>query len=230
MSGVRGTLEGRRCRGSRNALCAWCLSWLSCIVGVSAGCRLFAPPVMPHDMVEPILLENPMWVPATDVDLVWDQVVDAIDDYFKIEREERLRLVGNVLTEGRLETFPLPGATFFEPWRRDSTPGFERWQSTLQSIRRRATARATPSRGGFEIEVIVSKELEDLFQPEQSTVGGATLRHDGSVVRTPTNPRTGQVSLGWIPLGRDVALEQRILADLQARLGGTEPPPTHFHP
>jgi hypothetical protein len=164
-----------------------------------------------------------MFVPAMDIDFLWDQVVDAVDDYFKIAREERLRLVGNVLTEGRLETYPVIGATYLEPWKRDSTPGFERWQSTFQTIRRTAIVRVTPTKGGYLIDVQVTKELEDLFQPEHSTIGGATLRHDGALVRAaPQSPR-GPAVLGWIPLGRDVLLEQRLLADLHARLIGPDP-------
>lgn len=51
----------------------------------------------------------------------------------------------------------------------------------------------------------------------------ANLRNDDSVQRF-TNPVGGQpVSIGWIPLGRDVALEQTILGQLQARFGGQAP-------
>ncbi|MBM3998382.1 MAG: hypothetical protein FJ297_02370 [Planctomycetes bacterium] len=167
---------------------------------------------------EPAFLDNPLFVPMTDIDFVWDQVVDSVDDFFRIDREERLRLVGNALTEGRLETFPIVGSTVLEPWRTDATPGFERWQSSLQSIRRRASVRVTPSAGGLQIEVLVAKELEDLYQPEHATVGGATLRYDGTVVRAEPGRATGPVSLGWIPIGRDVVLEQRLLSDIRARV------------
>ena len=57
-----------------------------------------------------------MYVPLSDREFLWNQLVDTIDNYFQIEREERVRLVGGVLTEGQIETFPLPGATIFEPW------------------------------------------------------------------------------------------------------------------
>jgi hypothetical protein len=40
-----------------------------------------------------------------------DPAVDAVDDYFRIEREERVRLIGGVLTEGRIDTFPITGST-----------------------------------------------------------------------------------------------------------------------
>jgi hypothetical protein len=187
-----------------------------------------APPQNTIPSPASVLWDNPMFVPATDIDFLWDQVVDAIDDYFKIAREDRLRLTGNVLTEGRLETFPTIGATYLEPWKKDATPGFERWQSTLQTIRRTCTARVTPTKGGYLIDVAVVKELEDLYQPEQSTIGGAALRHDGALVRTDVRAPRGPTVLGWIPLGRDTLLEQRILADLHARLTTQIPP--HLSP
>lgn len=164
------------------------------------------------------IIENPLFVPAMDREFIWNQTVDAVDDYFRIEREERVRLIGGVLTEGRIDTHPLTGSTLFEPWRNDSTPGYEKLHATLQSIRRRGTVRVIPTEGGYLLDVHVLKELEDLDKPEHATAGGATLRHDGSLVRQEGAAGRYSVSLGWTPIGRDLTLEQNILADLQARL------------
>lgn len=166
----------------------------------------------------PLPLENPLLVPAVDREFLWNQTVDALDDYFRIEREDRVRLIGGILTEGRIDTFPMTGSTVFEPWRVDSTPGYEKWHATFQSIRRRATVRVIPAEGGYLLDVLVQKELEDLDKPEHATAGGATLRHDGTIVRQEGAPGRYSVTLGWIPIGRDVTLEQRILADMVARL------------
>jgi hypothetical protein len=163
-------------------------------------------------------IENPLFIPPVDRELLWNQTVDAVDDYFRIEREDRVRLIGGVLTEGRIDTFPTVGSTLFEPWRRDSTMGYEKLHATLQSIRRRATVRVIPVEGGTLLDVIVQKELEDLDKPEHATAGGATLRHDGTIVRQELPPGRFSITLGWIPIGRDMTLEQRILADIAARL------------
>jgi hypothetical protein len=166
----------------------------------------------------PQTIENPLFVPAMDREFLWNQSVDAVDDYFRIEREERIRLIGGVLTEGRIDTFPLSGSTILEPWRRDSTRGYEKWHATLQAIRRRATVRVMPTEGGYLLDVVVQKELEDLDKPENATAGGATLRYDGTLVRQQGAPGRFSVNLGWIPIGRDCSLEQRILADISERL------------
>ncbi len=165
-------------------------------------------------------LENPLFIPQPDAEIVWNQLVDELDDYFRTRREERVRIIDNVQTEGWIETFPATGGTWLEPWRTDSTPGFERWQSTLQSIRRWARVRMIPAPGGFRVEVAVYKELEDLEQPQHASVGGSTRRYDNSRERDAEGLLIGPDRYGWIPQGRDTCLEQRILANLLGRLTG----------
>jgi hypothetical protein len=166
-------------------------------------------------------------VPVVDEELAWDQITDVVTDYFRISREQRARRSGEVWTEGCIETAPLDGATWLEPHRHDSVGTFNRWESTFQTIRRRAVIRVIPDANGYQIEAIVEKELEDLPRPEKATAGAAVFRNDGSlpsrrleeISRTRSSPR-------WIRLGRDPALEQRMLADIHARLTGVATGPT----
>jgi len=162
-----------------------------------------------------------MLVPVVDEELVWDQIVDVVSDYFKLTREQRARRSGEVMMEGFIEAAPQEGATWLEPHRRDSVGKFNRWESTFQTIRRRAVVRVIPDPGGYLVEVIVEKELEHLPNPEKATAGAATFRNDNSLPsqrleqasRTRSSPR-------WIQLGRDPPLEQRMLAEIHARLSG----------
>jgi hypothetical protein len=185
------------------------------LLGSFSGCAAIHNPFgqRTHSVVE-----NPLFVPAMDREFLWNQCVDAIDDYFRIQTESRVRVDAGILTEGQIHTYPTTGSTWLEPWRTDSTRGYEKWHATFQSIRRRATLRVIPTEGGYLIDVYVLKELEDLDKPENATAGGATLRHDGTLVRQEGPAGRYSVTLGWIPLGRDMTLEQQILADLQARL------------
>lgn len=168
-------------------------------------------------------VENPLFVPIADHEFVWDQVVDEIDDYFKISLEERVRVVGNVLTEGRIETYPTPGATLLEPWRKDAASHYEKIYSSLQSIRRHAVVRVAPTSGGYTIEVAVFTELEDVSSPEHATAGVTSLRHDGSLVRVELDNEATPTTLGWIPQGRDAALERRIINQLRSRFTDQQP-------
>lgn len=165
-------------------------------------------------------LQNPLLIPVTDRDLLWEQVIDTLDNYFVIQREERVRQVGDVLLEGRIETFPVGGATILEPWRKDSTHGFERMQSTLQSIRRRALVRVAPTASGYLVDVAVYKELEDLASPQHATVGRSRVRHETTLERDEQEIGADTFTLGWIPLGRDTTLEQRILEEIRQRTLG----------
>jgi hypothetical protein len=213
------------------ASCAeWVRAWLRCAGAVcallAAGCSApwSASSYMPPKIgLVPLPLPqgNPVVVPSLDRDLVWDQVVDVVDDYFRIEREDRVKLVGDLLTEGRIDTYPRSGSTIFEPWNNDTVTPYERWESTLQSIRRIALVRVIPTEGGFLVEVQVRKELEDVPRPESGAISihnSQALRNDDALRRI-ANPTAGrQPTLGWIDLGRDAALEQQMLAEIQGRL------------
>jgi hypothetical protein len=169
---------------------------------------------------------NPIVVPVVDETLAWDQIVDVVSDYFSVTREQQARRGGETPMEGRIETRPQVGATWLEPHRKDSVGRFNRWESTFQTIRRRALVRVIPDAAGYLVEVVVEKELEDLPKPEHATAGAATFRNDGSLPsrrleqqgRTHTSPR-------WIALGRDGPLEQRMLAEIHARLSGVSAGP-----
>jgi hypothetical protein len=160
-------------------------------------------------------------VPVSNDEWAWDQITDVVSEYFTITAEQPARRGGEVAVEGRIETAPQDGATWLEPHRNDSVGRFNRWESTFQTIRRRASIRVAPDAVGYTVSIAVEKELEDLPRPERATAGAATFRTDGSlpsaraeqVSHTRASPR-------WIPLGRDPALEQRMLAEIHGRLAG----------
>jgi hypothetical protein len=180
------------------------------------------PPIVPQ--------ANPLIINNMNPDLVWDRTVDVVDDYFRVEHEERVRVVDGVHTEGFLETYPRGASTIFEPWNQDSVTPYQRWHATLQSIRRRAKVYVLPVEGGYQVDVQVYKELEDVARPESGSISLAnaqTLRNDDALQRL-TNPVGGQEpTRGWIGIGRDTELEQVILAGIQSRLGGTIVPAPH---
>jgi len=184
----------------------------------AGGCAGGVPPSGPIQGPAGGFCDNPVFLPHASHERVWETVVDVVDDHFKIEREEPVRLIGDVLTEGRLDTFPLVGSTILEPWHGDSANGYEKLESTLQSIRRRAEVRVIPDEGGYWVEVAVFKELEDAIRPADATAGAAAFRHDGTLSRVVSPVGEEEINEDWVPLGRDPALEQRIIGQLQARL------------
>jgi hypothetical protein len=160
-------------------------------------------------------------VPVTDDEFAWDAIAAVVSDYFPITVEQRARRGPDVWSEGRIETAYQSGATILEPHRHDSVGWFNLWESTFQTIRRRAIVRVVPEGTGYLVEVEVLKELEDLRRPEQGTANAATFGGDTSLPSYRTAPVSHtESSPCWIALGRDPALEQRMLAEIHARLAG----------
>lgn len=188
-----------------------------CLLVFSVGCRAFREPVAatcaPADGIP-----NPLMVPMMDRWYVMDQISDEIDNYFRIKREERIRVIDSVMSEGWIETHPQIGGTLVEPWKKDSTPGFEKAHASLQTVRRFAKVRVIPFGNSYQIDVKVFKELEDLIQPLGAAVSGQIMRTDNTLDIDATDPWIGNRSPGWIPMGRDFSLEQKILENLQKRL------------
>lgn len=178
----------------------------------AGGCAML------HKQERPIL-SNPIAIPATRCDFVWDQIVDVVDNYFDIQTEQRVREAGAILTVGRIDTAPKTGATCLEPWRGDAADSYERLHGTLQTLRRRAVVQVIPGQDVFQIEVVVYKELEDLARAESSTAGSATFRTDSSFIRVEDPVGVQPTTNGWIPLGRDTALEQKMLHEILDRVG-----------
>jgi len=204
------------------------LTLISMTALLGAGCSLSSAPTL-RDVV-PFVAEagvypNPVHIGGGDPLVVWETVADVTDDYFPdFEHEQPLRQVGELITEGRLQTFPRGSPTVLEPWRRDASDGYQDIENTLQTMRRYAVVRVIPDESGYLLDLAVYKELEDLPRPERSTAGAATLRFDDTLRRV-DNPAGDQVVQDrWIPQGRDTALEQQMIAHMLSRLGRTSTP------
>jgi hypothetical protein len=159
----------------------------------AAGCASGPTAVMP----------NPVDINGVAYETVWNQTVDVVNDYFIIERESRV--------DGRIETVPTVGSTLLEPWNGDAVGFDERLEGTLQSIRRRAFVQVAPVEGGFLVSLEVFKELEDMKKPQFADAGQAIFRHNASPSRDAQVVTEFEAPEGWIPVGRDFALENQIL-------------------
>ncbi|HMO14215.1 MAG TPA: hypothetical protein PKD64_10690 [Pirellulaceae bacterium] len=185
---------------------------------VLTSCHGLQPQPMPDEApIDFGPLANPLPVPMLSRDEVMDTVSDEVGNYFRIIREERVRLLEDILTEGWIETQPRIGATALEPWRRDSTPGFELAHATLQTVRRFARVRVIPAENSYLIDVKVYKELEDLPQPLLSGVSGKYSRFDNSIDIDNLQDDYAPRERGWIPMGRDYSLENTMLSNIQKR-------------
>lgn len=179
-------------------------------------------PIAPPAIEVPV--SNPTSVGSVDPDFLWRMIVDTVDDHFRIDTEQPVRRDANSWLEGRLVTFPEVSGTSFEPWRKDTARGFERLQSTVQTIRRTASVRVINEPTGYQISVEVIKEQEDVDQSQFAAAGAAAQRHDGSIVRNENQLRQLPATLGWFEIGRDRELERRLMAGILGRITNVEPP------
>ncbi|MDR0522252.1 MAG: hypothetical protein LBH00_10430 [Planctomycetaceae bacterium] len=183
------------------------------------GCQSYAP-VLPQELSQRLTapkLENPIFVENHHHEFLWSVLTDVIDSHFEIAREMPIRLYGNVLTEGYLETKPKIGASLGELWHADSVGFAERFDCTLQTIRRRVEIRAVPETGGYSIEVKVFKDMEDKRHPLKSSAGTEQLRFRENTEGTADRNRTDEKTR-WYTVERDAAMENRLLQEIAYRL------------
>lgn len=173
------------------------------------GCaaeRLTTPPPAAH-----AALSNPLFVPVANGQYVWERVAEVLHRHqFPIAVENK--------PDGVIETEYKTGSGVLEPWHHDSVGLENRWESTLQSVRRRVLVTLAPSSGGHLVGVEVYRELEDLHGLAANSAGGATFQ-ESTPLRRDLNLVVGQSApSGWIPQGRDPDLEHRLLTDIQRAL------------
>lgn len=212
---------------------AACASLAVLILVCLCGCRWLPafnpiPPPPPAPVPLEVPVSNPAHLPAVEPEFLWRQIVDTVDDYFDIAVEQPVLRSDSKVQEGRLETYPAISGTIFEPWRGEAARGYERLQSTIQTIRRTATIRVMPDASGYTVEVRVLKEKEDVDQSQFAAAGSASQRHDGTIVRNNDQIRQLPLTLGWYEIGRDLDLERRLIARILGRVSNIEKGPPQF--
>lgn len=172
-----------------------------------SGCM--SAPVAPMQLAQP---PAPIYVPAGATNGVWERIVEVLHEYhFTIAREDR--------REGVIETDYKPGASVFEPWHQDTIGSAQRWESTLQSIRRRVVITFAPtSDGGSFVNVRVDKQIEDLDGPATNSTGAATLRENQPLDRDIDRIVGQNRPSTWLPRGSDPALEHTLMARIRTAL------------
>jgi hypothetical protein len=187
------------------------LRWLAWVwLATAAGCAT-APPLdnpAPVRLAEEI--ENPVLVspgrPTPEAyQEVFEKTIDVLDDYFELYPPNPY--------DGRIRTKPRIAPGFEQFWKAGNPEPRGRLLATLQSVRQTATARIwAGERGGYLVEVVVERELEDVPRPTQARRGSAAFQEAMNVDRqleVVGSDVTGDQT--WFKIGRDYALEQQIL-------------------
>ncbi len=180
-------------------------------VGCATGPSSWTLPGFAQVFGPPQPLKNPLPVPNGDFNTVWNKTVAEVNRHFPIASENRL--ARTIRTDSEMT------GTLIEPWTPDSATFHDRLEATLQTVRKFAVVHIDPApAGGYLIKVEVHKQLEDMAKPASQPAGRAAFYNDFPVNRTREVVGVIPTPLGWIPMGRDANLEQKILAEIRDAL------------
>ena len=179
------------------------------LAGCSTGPLQENPVILRPDQLVP--QENPLYLPQGPQPEVYDKIfqkaLDIVDDFFEIAYSNRF--------EGRIESQPSVAPGLEQPWKPGSPDFQQRLLASLQSIRHRCILLITTAdEGGYYIDVKILKELEDLPNPMRATAGSASFDLVSTIERQYEVIEQPVYESGWIPIGRDLKLEQVILERL----------------
>ncbi len=188
--------------------------WILLLAAALAGCQGMTPiegPVFIPAGAEVIHDQNPVFIPLgpDSYGQVFENCLRVLGDYgFEISESNRY--------DGRIECLPrtAPGlGLFLKPGSPDL---YDRLLCTMQSYRHRVGIVIQPAdNGGFFVEVVARKELEDVPRPIRATVGAAVFRNEPTVERQFEVIDPVFFETGWIYRGRDVPMEQEIIRRLK---------------
>src|SRR5262245_55011397 len=147
---------------------------VACILAI-AGCAT-APPLDNPVVVRPGYgeVENPILVSpgmpsGTTYQEVFEKTIDILDDYFELLPPDPY--------DGRIVSKPRIAPGYEQFWKRGNPDARGRLLATFQTIRQTATARIRAGeRGGYLVEIVVERELEDLARPVQARIGNAIFQ------------------------------------------------------
>jgi hypothetical protein len=191
--------------------------FLSAIVIVwGLGCQSPGPlldpaPLQPADA--PAEDQNPVYLPLGPLSYgqVFETMIQLLSDYgFEISNGDTNRY------DGRIETVPRISPGLLLLIKPGSPNLYDRFLSTLQTYRHRVSVVIMPAQqGGYFVEIIARKELEDLPRPVRSTVGAAIFRNDNTVDRQFEVIDSTFFEANWIFKNRDIFLEQELIRRLK---------------
>ncbi len=189
--------------GCRRLTLGWCLLALGVAV---AGCH---EPVSPTAVTAQAVAEE-------DLEPLWQASLAVLRRHdFEPDRQDRAM--------GVIETLPTTSRQWGEFWRQDVADAYGVLESSLQTIQRQATVRFVRGESGWTVQVEV--QVYRLAVPEsQVTSSSSVIRGfsgdlpttEGRVVRAASDRQR------WVSLGRDAAMEDRLLTRILSRAAATK--------
>ena len=176
---------------------------LLALVGVLAGCR--SAGFLPTD--------RPVVLSGVSYDDAWEATLTTLKGHFPIYTARKQS--GDILTQYEI-TYGL-----FEFWRDNGLTPRDRWENTLQTVRRRVRVTVVAvSDTEVKIDLVVEKERRDRAREgarfsfaRSASVFNPKVNALDRDLRDPTSPE-------WASLGRDTRFEDYLLDTIKTRVFG----------
>lgn len=144
-----------------------------------------------------------------DVQSVWDTTLAVLLKHdFRPDRQDR--------TAGVITTIPTTSKQWHEPWRQDVADKYSLTEASLHTVQRKATVRFVHDK---QWTVDVQVDVYRLAAPEyQITTASSAIRSFSGDLPTVTGEAVtdAQGARRWVHLGRDGAMEERLLSRILA--------------
>ncbi len=150
--------------------------------------------------------------PSEQADQLWEAVQETLRrGRFQIDRVDR--------ASGVVTTLPEVSQHFFEFWRHDVDTPRDRWEATLNSMRRWVEVSLTREGDGPWTQLAVVVHKERLSSPDrQFNSSGAAYQYFGeSLPSTTGKSKVSTKEDYWLDCGRDPAMEDYLLREILKR-------------
>jgi len=150
--------------------------------------------------------------PSAEADGVWEAIQDTLRRHrFQLDRVDR--------AAGVITTMPETSQHYFEFWRDDVATTRDAWEASLNPIRRWVEVTLSPAGEGTWSGISVAVYKERLSSPDRqfNSTGAAYQYFGDSLPSTTGHYRVTVEHDRWLSLGRDPAMEDRLLREIIER-------------
>jgi hypothetical protein len=161
-----------------------------------------------------------LYLPGADYDEVFRATARAV-------RREGFRLLVERPETGEIETAYKLARTVFEAWGLQAGTVYDAAEDTLHAVRRRIRAKVSHDVGGVLVTVDVWRQRQGYYQDRAPVYSKALYLFQGEILSPgpfgtfppyKPEPATSAESEIWIGLGKDGAMERRIIRHIRRRV------------
>ncbi len=195
-------------------LIRWCRLWLVFVLlGAISGC--LGPRRSEYLSTREISVQDR----SAEADRLWQAAQETLRRHgFQLDRVDH--------RAGLITTMPEGSQHFFEFWRRDVDTAPDFWEATLNPIRRRAEVVIARGEDGVWTQLAVAVYKQRLSSPDRqfNSTGAAYQYFGDSLPATTGEPRVTAEDDRWLEMGRDSAMEERLVRAIFERVGQANSP------